>query len=275
MIRRPAIIGLLCWSLIAGSWLLIPRHAAAAVSCADVQQSQPFSPYVRLVLERAKNAQGRIEASGTSNLSLVFGSWIRSGLSAAASLVDARVGVLSQAESLKNTTACQYVDTLLLECAIADARSALLTQLQRESFTGILRSQALMQYLQERLLALRTGALDGTYLDPGALRTYIFDPQGLSYGKADAEGSATCGDGKRQTSEECDDANTSDGDGCSGVCLSEMCPYTSDYAPYSPAIGQGCSPEYFQNENAARQSATQAVRSEIESMQALLKSVTI
>jgi len=42
--------------------------------------------------------------------------------------------------------------------------------------------------------------------------------------------SGFCGDGQVQTGEQCDDGNNEDGDGCSSICLTEVCPQDQCFA---------------------------------------------
>ena len=244
-------------------------RADMPAECAGVQGATAISPYVERTLDRAREGLRSIEGSKTTQFfDLVFPAWVRSSAGAVAGIVDMHTGVMDLGHSLRETTTCEYLDQLQIECALAQAREALLAQIGKSSFLGVFRAQTLIQFLHERWQMLQAGALDGTYLDATALQRRLFDTK--SFGIPDGEGTPSCGDGKIQKGEECDDGNRADGDGCSGVCFSEMCPFSSDYGEAVPSLGMGCDLTVLATEDSARANATTVIAEETRALRALL-----
>ncbi|HIM03019.1 MAG TPA: DUF4215 domain-containing protein, partial [Myxococcales bacterium] len=73
---------------------------------------------------------------------------------------------------------------------------------------------------------------DGDSFDDGVEVTAGTDPTNAS----NFPGSAVCGDVVTEAPEECDDGNTTSGDGCSNVCVTEFCSDTIVQA----GIGEQC-----------------------------------
>lgn len=250
--------------------LLLPMavQAQAPTACEGVRATQPISPYVKNVLARTQKGLDRLSGRSSGGFMIVFPGWIQSSLASVAGAVDVRSGSLGLRSNLLTTSTCLHLDTLHLECKLAEVREALKTQIQNQSPLGIYRAQSLIQYLQERLFALQEGAHDGTWLDATALNPQLFDVQRRR--AADENADPACGNGILESGEECDDGNRADDDGCAATCLSEMCPYSSDYSEPIPSLGMGCDLYVLTEEDSGRGTATDVVAQETQVLEALL-----
>lgn len=245
---------------------LLPSLAMAqeASVCDRIREMPAVSPYVRLVVERAR--EGLARGGGGGAAELLLPTWFAGSFSAVARLVDARTGLTERVRDLPEATMCLHFDVLLLQCTIFDAQRTLKDQIAAKSPIGILRAQSVLEFLHARLGALLTGATEETFLDREALQQHLFDRRG--FGKPGGPEDAVCGDGFRTPPEECDDSNRRDGDGCDRDCRSEMCPFSSDYLDHVPSAGIGCAPSVM--EEGSRRTATDALGAETDAAKQLL-----
>lgn len=171
MIRlRPLLVGL--------PLLLLPS-AAWALDCESISSgTSPISShYVQKVLDRADEGLAYAEEALENEDFFPFylPAWARSIGGTMAKVIDSRQRLTARAEDLNSATACLRFDEILIECKMDETRRALDEQLERGSFYAIMQLQSLMTFLQERLSALSSGAVDGSYEDVSWERQRLFD----------------------------------------------------------------------------------------------------
>lgn len=166
-------------SLLVGLPLLLLPTAAWALDCESISSgTSPISShYVQKVIERAdKGLEYSREALENEDFfPFYLPAWARSIGGTMAKVIDSRQRLTERVEDLNSTTACLRFDEILIECKMDETRRALDEQLERGSFYAIMQLQSLMTFLQERLSALSTGAVDGSYEDVSWERQRLFD----------------------------------------------------------------------------------------------------
>ncbi len=207
----------------------------------------PVNPtYISPVLDRIQTGiEVSRQSPSASDFAQYAPDWIRQIDNAARSLLDSELRVAQQQRDLQEVTACHHLDRVLLLCATDRVVTELHTAFQNNSWGAILRLVELLSFTHQRELQLMKGGTDPFFRDRTWHVNHGFDPAGTIYGIPPEEGEtydAICGDGYLVAPEECDDGNTGGGDGCSAVCTSEMCIFSSDYTEPS-ASGFGCDAE--------------------------------
>lgn len=251
MSRRLLLIGFIA--------LVLPATRAHALStaCQTVLSLPPVSShYVQKTLERADAGIAYAQAADASNPFIYFVPWAQQIASSWISINNIQLRITDAQRGLLDASACRRFDTLVLECKMDAVRDEMKAALDRGSFVGIMRLQALLTFLDERFDHLTRGGLDPAYIDPTWGRHQLFDPPAPVWccpGIPDGADEYRCVETPPTICEqELEGAwtNTLDlclGNGCdlpAGVAAvppeqGNMCPYHSDYLD-AMASGFGC-----------------------------------
>jgi cysteine-rich repeat protein len=212
---------------------VVPTRAGAqGATCAALRDVVPVGEYVKMVLARAdagmQYAAGVGGGEGGESLTPAAG-WIRTADRALRGVLDTELRVTAQQRDLTDATACLHIDRVLLHCRMDEVRQQMRSALQAGSWGQVETLTDLLEFLQERERQLVNGALSPRARDTDWAVRRTFDPPGAAFGER-VDGVPVCGDGMIGAGEECDDGNTADGDDCSGTCMSNVCPFHSDYA---------------------------------------------
>ena len=255
-----------------GILLSLPIGASAA-SCpsaegvSEILNLKPVSQhYTKKVIERAENgiAYANSFSDETLSIALLFYPWLTEITSAITQLVDTDLRLTQEERSLRQHTACLFVDLVLIEAEMEKVRCELSSETLSENKINIgkiIRLKALLLFLNDRYRNLILGANDPTYEDRVWQQFQIFDNPdsvwcAIMYG-SDEENN-TC---KKITEDQCW------GEGGGAIfdtekeCLStfglapenedaekekRMCPFHSDYLPPT-AYGYGCDKEILKS----------------------------
>jgi len=188
-----------------------PSRAADSAICNALKNVTPVSThYVQKVLERANAGLAKAKGSEANpGLEIFYFSWAERIGAAANSLIDSYLTLTVAQRDLMNTTSCLHVDILLIDCKINETQKELQAQLGKKSILGIVRLEALLEFLLERKTPLVRRALNQNFENPTWETEKIFD--------------------KAKTEEEKKNNPNPQ----------PLCPFDSDYAP--PASdGYGC-----------------------------------
>lgn len=218
-----------------------------------------ISPYVRDTLTRSEKGIATAWARA-EDMKLIedsaLGQWQRAVFSIVARVVDTQTSIAVQQKSLVSITACQRLDTLLLELEMEKVRTNLQDALDQQSISAINTLESVLNFINTRYVQLTRGANDPRFAD-----TAWYTPQGFEDAPTKVwccqkdQGDAMC---HQMTSELCQ------GDG--GVALSTLescgnygckiddgkatepqrCPFASDYLPPSTS-GYGCDANTLQS----------------------------
>lgn len=222
-------------------------HAAVSTQCRQILSLSPVSPYTTHVLARADS--GLTYARGAPvDPQFLRVPWTEFATSEILQTIDSRIELTDQADDLIHNSACFHFDVAAVQCKMEEVRSEMNTQIERGSFSAILRLGSLYNFLNERIAQMNNGAFDPTYQDASWGNRRMFDPPSTSVYCCDHPGDSCV----QRTSQECTNRtgyafNTLDACASWGCqrpnrqynLKAEMCPYDSDYAP--PFLnGYGC-----------------------------------
>jgi hypothetical protein len=227
---------------------VVPPAAAQEIQssfCTEVLASvPPVSRYVERVLQRADAglAVANSDPTGGGGI-LYFPDWAQDIASALAKTVDVDLRLVEQERDLRERTACEHLDLLMIECKIDQVRSELNTAIRDQSIGKILRLSSLINFLNNRYRHLAFGSRIFGYEDPTWGEHEIFDPNPVMCCIEGDQGCSTL------TAAEC--RNQQGGSfyslkSCVRKCpqpgliaYDGLCPYSSDYLPPNPD-GYGC-----------------------------------
>lgn len=164
-----------------GLSLFLPALPALAMppDCIAALALPPVSPYVQAVLTRTDRALAAADAFPTDPAMFDLSAWLREGLAAVGSTVDA-TNVTMARSAIMNNSACLSFDAFLLKCEMQKVIESMNTSIANGSSGQVDSKRRLLPFLHERLRMLHDGASVPGFQDGGWNVRQAFDAPGIA-----------------------------------------------------------------------------------------------